>query len=65
MRRTFASGFRAGFVLSIWWIPSELAYSDNGRRFFDRDYDSSTLLHHVLAQGLQRFLHARNVFVPD
>ena len=28
MRRFFASGFRAGFILSFRWILSELKYSD-------------------------------------
>ena len=50
MRRIFPSGFRAGFVLSFMWIPSELDYSDKGSRFFHRDYDSSKSLLHVLAQ---------------
>ena len=54
MRRIFASGFRAGFVLSFRWIPSELHYFDQGSRFFVRDYDWSKSLLHVLAQGLTR-----------
>ena len=41
MRRIFASGFRAGFVLSFRWIQSELNCSDKGSRFSDRDYDPS------------------------
>ena len=32
IRRIFASGFRAGFVLSFRWIPSELNCSDEGSR---------------------------------
>ena len=51
MRRIFASGFRAGFVLSFRWIPPELNYSDkgcrlfdSGSRFFDSDYDPSKSL---------------------
>ena len=54
MRRIFESGFRAGFVLSFRWIPSELNYSDEESRFFDRDYDSSKSLLHVLAQRITR-----------
>ena len=54
MRRTFASSFRAGFVLPFRWIPSELNDSDNGSRFFDRSYDPSKSLFHVLAQRLTR-----------
>ena len=41
IRRIFASGFGAGFVLSFKWTPSELNYSDKGSRFFDRDCDPS------------------------
>ena len=54
MRRIFASGFRARFVLSFRSIPSELNYSDKGRRFFDRDHDLSKSSLHVLAQRLTR-----------
>ena len=54
MRRIFASGVRAGFVLSFRWIQSELNYSDKGSRCFDRDDPSMSLLH-VLAQRLTRF----------
>ena len=50
----FASGFRAGFVRSFRWIPSELNYSDKGSCFFDRDYESSKSLLHALAQRLAR-----------
>ena len=39
MRRFFASGFRASFVLSLKWIPSQLNYSEKGSRFFGRDFD--------------------------
>ena len=53
MRRIFASGFREGFVLSFSLIPSELNYSDKGSRFFDREYDPSKSLLHVLAQRLR------------
>ena len=38
MRRIFPSGFRAGFVLSFRWIPSELNCSNQRSRFFDREY---------------------------
>ena len=41
MRRIFASGFRAGFVLSFRWTPSVSNYSDKTTRFFDRDCDPS------------------------
>ena len=62
MRRIFASGLQLGFVLSFWWIPSELNYSDKGGRFFDRDFDPSKSL---LAQRLPRSPHAptKNVFL--
>ena len=43
MRRIFASGFRAGFVLSF-----------KGNRFFNRDYDPSKSLLHVRAQRIAR-----------
>ena len=59
MRRIFASGFRARFVLSFRWIPSELIHSDKGNRFCDRDDDPSKSLLHVLPQRLPRFLHAQ------
>ena len=54
MRRIFASGFRAEFVSSSMWIPSELDYSDEGSRFFDHDYDPSKSLLHVLTQRFTR-----------
>ena len=41
MRRIVVSGFRAGFVSSFRWIPSELSHSDHGSRFCDRDRDPS------------------------
>ena len=47
MRRIFASGFRAGFVLSFRWIPSELNNFDKGSRFLNCDYDSIKSLCHV------------------
>ena len=56
MRRIFASVFRAGFVLSF---RLELNYSDKGSRFFDRGYDWSKSLLHVLAQCLPRISPAR------
>ena len=59
MRRIFASGFRAGFVLHFRWIPSELNYSDEGSRFFDQDYDPEQSNLHVLAQRSPRFSPAR------
>ena len=59
MRRTFASGFRAGFVLSFRWMPLELNSSDKARRFFDHDYEPSKSLPHVLAQRLTRSSPAR------
>ena len=59
MRRIFASGFRAGFVLPFRWIRSELNYSDEGSRFFDCDHDPSESLLQVLAQRLPRFSPAR------
>ena len=59
MRRIFASGFGAGFVLSFRWIPSELHQSEKECRFFDHDYDTSTSLLHVLAQRLTRSSPAR------
>ena len=59
MRRIFASDFRAGFVLSFRGKPSEFNYSDKGSRFFDRDYDPSKSLLHVLAQCLTRSSPAR------
>ena len=59
MRRIFASGFMAGFVLSFRWIPSELNYSDEGSRFFDRGDDPSKSLLHALAQRLARSSQAR------
>ena len=43
MRRIFASGFRAGFVLSF-----------KGNRFFNRDYDPSKSLLHVRPQRIAR-----------
>ena len=49
LRRIFASGFRAGFVISFRWIPSELNYAEKGSRFFGRDHDPSKALLHVLA----------------
>ena len=52
MRRIFASGSMAGFVLSFIWIPSPIKYSAKGSRFFDRDYDPSKSLLHVFAQRL-------------
>ena len=55
----FAPGFRAGFALSFWWIPSELNYSDEGSRFFNSDYDPSKSLLRVLAQRLTRSCLAR------
>ena len=54
MRRIFASGFRAGFVLSFGRIPSELNYSDKGSRFFHRDYDPSKSILGVFAQRFSR-----------
>ena len=59
MCRMFASGFRAGFVLSFRWIPSELNYSDKGSRFLDRDEDPSKSVLHVLAQCQPRISPAR------
>ena len=54
MRRIFASGFRAGFVLSFSWTLSELNYCHKGSRFFDRDHDPSKSLLHLFAQRLTR-----------
>ena len=54
VRRIFATGFRACFVLSFRAIPSQLNYSDKGSRFFDRDNDLNISLHHALAQRLTR-----------
>ena len=51
--------FRAGFVLSFKWIPSELNFSDEGSRFFDRDCDSCKSLLHVLAQRSTRYSRAQ------
>ena len=59
MRQIIASGFRAGFVLSFRWIPSELNYSGKGRRLFDRDYDPCKSLLHVFAQRLTQSSPAR------
>ena len=59
MRRIFASGFRAEFVLSVRWVPSELNHSDEGSRLFDRDHDPSKSLLHVLAQRFTRTHMAR------
>ena len=57
MRRIFASGFRAGFVLSFRWIPFELNSSDKGSRFFDsvltRANDFFMFLH-IASHGLDR-----------
>ena len=50
MRRIHASGFKAGFVSSFRWIPSELSYPDNRSRVLDRDHDPIKFLLHVLAQ---------------
>ena len=61
MRRTFASGSRAGFVSSFRSIPPELNYSDKGSRFFNRDYDSTKSLLHVLAQRITRSSPARTI----
>ena len=61
MRRIFASGFRAGFVLSF---RSELNYSDKGSCFFNRDYDPSKSLLHVLAQRSTRSSPAQTVLFP-
>ena len=54
LRRVFASGCRAGFVLSFSWLPSESNFSDRGSRFFDHDCDPIKSLLHVLAQRLTR-----------
>ena len=59
MRWIFASGFRAGLVLSIRWTPSELNYSDDRSRFFDSDYDPSKPPLHALAQRSARSSPAR------
>ena len=59
MRRIFASGCKAGFVLSLSWIPSELNSSDEGTRFFDRDYDPNKSLVRALTQRLTRSSPAR------
>ena len=61
MRLIFASGLQAGFVLPFRWIPSELICSDKGSRFFDRDYDPSKSLLHVLALHLTRPSPARTI----
>ena len=60
MRRIFASGFRAGSVLSFRWIPSEMNHADKCNRFFDRDYDPSKSLH-VPAQRSPRSSPARTI----
>ena len=49
MRRIFASDFRAGFVLSFSWIPSELNCSD---RFLDSDYGPGKSLLHASCTAL-------------
>ena len=54
MRRTFAPGFRAGFVLSFRWLPSVSDHADEGCRLFDRDCDPGKSLVHVPAQRLTR-----------
>ena len=60
MRRICASGFWAGFVLSFRWIPSESKYSDNGSRFFDRDFDPNKSLLQAPVQHLSSFpMHRR------
>ena len=45
--------------MSFRWIPSELNHSDEGRRFFDRDRDSSKSLLHALAHRLARSAPSR------
>ena len=69
MRRIFASGFRAGFVSPLWRIQSELNYSDEGSRFFDRDYDPSMSVLHFFAQRLTwsspRQTYDRDCFSPS
>ena len=61
MRRNFASGFRAGFVLLVRWIPSDLNYSGKGSRFLDPDHDPSKSLLHVIAQRLTRSVRASGI----
>ena len=56
MRRIFASGFWAGFVLSFRW---RVELFGPGKSVFDSDYDPRKSLLHVLAQRLPRVSRAR------
>ena len=56
MRRIFASGFRAGFVLPFRWIRSELNCFDEGSRIIDRNKSLLLVLAHEHA--------TKTAFVP-
>ena len=55
MRRIFASGFWAKLVLSCWWIPSGLNYSERGGRFFDCDLTRANHFIHISCATLTTF----------
>ena len=59
MRRIFASRFRAGFVLSFRWIPSELSFADKEAASRTVTMTRAKSLLQVLAQRSPRFSPAR------
>ena len=63
MRRVFAAGFHARFVLSFLPVPSVLNYSFKESRFFDPNYDSTVSLPRPHARPFARSL-SRTSYLP-
>ena len=64
IKRMYACGFQAGFILYIRWIPSEINFCDEGSRYLDEKFDGGkSLLHQLISaphllgstQGYRRF----------